>query len=142
MRIKDIREATASISSEIQNAYVNFSQMTVSVIAVESDVVRDGRPVTGYGICSNGRYAQGGILRERLIPRLEAAGEGELLTDDGSNFDPRKVRNVMLANEKPGGHGDRSVAAGALDMAIWDLVAKIAGACCRTATTTANMMSA
>ncbi|MBT3534515.1 MAG: mandelate racemase [Rhodospirillaceae bacterium] len=126
MRIKDIREATASISSEIQNAYVNFSQMTVSVIAVESDVVRDGRPVTGYGICSNGRYAQGGILRERLIPRLEAAGEGELLTDDGSNFDPRKVRNVMLANEKPGGHGDRSVAAGALDMAIWDLVAKIA----------------
>ena len=126
MRITDIREATASISSQIQNAYVNFSQMTVSVIAVESDVISNGKPVTGYGFCSNGRYAQGGILRERLIPRLRAAGEGDLLSDDGSNFDPRKIRNVMLSNEKPGGHGDRAVAAGALDMAVWDLVAKIA----------------
>ncbi len=125
MRITDIREATASISSNIQNAYVNFSQMTVSVIAVESDVMRHGRPVIGYGFCSNGRYAQGGILRERLIPRLTAAGEGALLSDDGGNFDPRKIRDTMLANEKPGGHGDRAVAAGALDMAVWDLVAKI-----------------
>ena len=126
MRITDIREATASISSDIQNAYVNFSQMTVSVIAVESDVMRHGRALTGYGFCSNGRYAQGGILRERLIPRLRAAGEGALLRDEGGNFDPRKIRDVMLANEKPGGHGDRAVAAGALDMAVWDLVAKIA----------------
>ena len=80
MRLTDIREATASISSQIQNAYVNFSQMTISVVAVESDVVRHGRPLTGYGFCSNGRYAQGGILRERLIPRLrtadKAAGDG------------------------------------------------------------------
>jgi D(-)-tartrate dehydratase len=30
-----------------------------------------------------------------------------------------------MANEKPGGHGERSVAVGILDMAIWDLVAKI-----------------
>ncbi|MDE0727524.1 MAG: mandelate racemase, partial [Alphaproteobacteria bacterium] len=125
MRITDIREATASISSEIQNAYVNFSQMTVSVIAVESDVIRGGKPVTGYGFCSNGRYAQGGILRERLIPRLRAAGEADLLCEFGDNFDPHKIRDVMLANEKPGGHGDRAVAAGALDMAVWDLVAKI-----------------
>ncbi|MFP6746205.1 MAG: enolase C-terminal domain-like protein [Alphaproteobacteria bacterium] len=126
MRIKDIREATASISSDIQNAYVNFSRMTISVIAVESDVMRHGRALTGYGFCSNGRYAQGGILRERLIPRLTAAGEGALLDDDGGNFAPRKIRDVMLSNEKPGGHGDRAVAAGALDMAVWDLVAKIA----------------
>lgn len=125
MRITDIREATASISSEIQNAYVNFSQMTVSVIAVESDVIRGGKPVTGYGFCSNGRYAQGGILRERLIPRLRAAGEADLLCEFSDNFDPHKIRDVMLANEKPGGHGDRAVAAGALDMAVWDLVAKI-----------------
>ena len=79
MRITDIREATASISSEIRNAYVDFSQMTVSVVAVESDVLRRSRPVTGYGFCSNGRYAQGGILRERLIPRLRAADPVEFL---------------------------------------------------------------
>ncbi|MDA1099028.1 MAG: mandelate racemase [Proteobacteria bacterium] len=126
MQISDIREATASIRSNIRNAYVDFSQMTVSVIAVESDVMRHGKPVTGYGFCSNGRYAQGGILRERLIPRLRAAAPGALLNDAGDNFEPRKIRNTMLANEKPGGHGDRAVAAGALDMAVWDLVAKLA----------------
>ncbi len=126
MRITDIREATASISSDIRNAYVDFSQMTISVIAVESDMVRHGRPVTGYGFCSNGRYAQGGILRERLIPRLRAAAPADLLEETGGNFDPRKIRDTMLSNEKPGGHGDRAVAAGALDMAVWDLVAKLA----------------
>ncbi len=31
-----------------------------------------------------------------------------------------------MHNEKPGGHGDRAVAAGALDMAVWDVIAKIA----------------
>lgn len=126
MKITDIREATASISSDIRNAYVNFSQMTVSVLAVESDVMRNGRPVTGYGFCSNGRYAQGGILRERLIPRLRDAEPSTLLDAAGTNFDPRKIRDTMFLNEKPGGHGDRAVAAGALDMAVWDLVAKIA----------------
>ncbi|MBL6950989.1 MAG: mandelate racemase [Alphaproteobacteria bacterium] len=126
MRISDIREATASISSNIRNAYVDFSQMTVSVIAVESDVVRHGRPVTGYGFCSNGRYAQGGILRERLMPRLRAAAPEALLNDAGDNFDPRKIRTIMLTNEKPGGHGDRAVAAAAVDMAVWDLMAKLA----------------
>ena len=73
MRIVDIREATASIKSDIRNAYVDFSQMTISVVAVESDVVRNGKALTGFGIGSNGRYAQGGILRERLIPRIRAA---------------------------------------------------------------------
>ena len=126
MRLTEIREATASISSQIQNAYVNFSQMTISVVAVESDVMRHGRRLTGYGFCSNGRYAQGGILRERLIPRIRAADEGSLMNDDGTNFAPSRIRNVMMNNEKPGGHGDRSVAVAALDMAVWDLVAKIA----------------
>ena len=30
----------------------------------------------------------------------------------------------MMTNEKPGGHGERSVAVGTLDMAIWDALAK------------------
>ena len=33
----------------------------------------------------------------------------------------------MMHNEKPGGHGERSVAVGTIDMAVWDAVAKIAG---------------
>ena len=32
-----------------------------------------------------------------------------------------------MRNEKPGGHGERSVAVGVLDMAVWDATAKIAG---------------
>jgi L-alanine-DL-glutamate epimerase-like enolase superfamily enzyme len=31
-----------------------------------------------------------------------------------------------MSNEKPGGHGERSVAVGTIDMAVWDAVAKIA----------------
>jgi D(-)-tartrate dehydratase len=30
-----------------------------------------------------------------------------------------------MTNEKPGGHGERSVAVGTLDMAVWDAVAKV-----------------
>jgi D(-)-tartrate dehydratase len=33
----------------------------------------------------------------------------------------------MMQNEKPGGHGERSVAVGTIDMAVWDAVAKIEG---------------
>ena len=32
-----------------------------------------------------------------------------------------------MTNEKPGGHGERSVAVGTVDMAVWDAVAKIDG---------------
>ena len=58
MRIVDIREATASIKSDIRNAFVDFSQMTISIVAFESDVIRDGKPLTGYGIGSNGRVQE------------------------------------------------------------------------------------
>ena len=55
MRITEIRETTASIASPIANAYIDFSKMTCSVVAVVTDVVRDGVPVVGYGFNSNGR---------------------------------------------------------------------------------------
>ncbi len=126
MRIVEIRETTAPIRSAIRNAVIDFSQMTVSVVAILTDVVRDGRKVVGFGFCSNGRYAQGGILRERLIPRIMEAVPAALLDTTGANFDPFRIWNCMMKNEKPGGHGDRAVAAGALDMAVWDMVAKIA----------------
>jgi L-alanine-DL-glutamate epimerase-like enolase superfamily enzyme len=125
MKITDVRERTFPLDSPIRNAYIDFSQMTCSVVAVETDVVRDGKPVIGYGFNSNGRYGAGGLLRERFIPRLQAAGPGDLLNDSGDNLDPFKIHACLMTNEKPGGHGERSVAVGVIDMAVWDAVAKI-----------------
>lgn len=125
MRIVDIRETNAPISSAIANAYIDFSKMTLSLVAVVTDVVRDGRPVVGYGFNSNGRYGQGGLIRDRFAPRIRDADPRTLVTDDGATLDPHRVWSAMMANEKPGGHGERSVAVGALDMAIWDAAAKI-----------------
>ncbi len=124
MRIVDIRESTAKLQSSMRNAVIDFSRMTTSVVAIITDVIRDGKPVVGYGCGSNGRYAQGGILRERLIPRLREA-EPESLLDASGNLDPVRIQACMMQNEKPGGHGDRAVAAAVIDMAVWDAVAKI-----------------
>jgi len=127
MRIVDIRDAVFPISSPIRNAYLDFSKMTASVVAVVTDVVRDGKPVVGYGFNSNGRYAASGLLNERFLPRLKEADPASLLNQAGDNLDPRKIWATMMANEKPGGHGERSVAVGVVDMAVWDAVAKLAG---------------
>src|ERR1700731_788617 len=127
LRIVDIRETVVPIASDIRNAYIDFSQMTVSVLALITDVIRDGKPVVGYGFNSNGRYAPSGLLRDRFIPRLKAAEPASILDNTGDNFHPLKIWNVLMRNEKPGGHGERSVAVGVFDMAIWDAVAKIAG---------------
>jgi L-alanine-DL-glutamate epimerase-like enolase superfamily enzyme len=126
MRIVDIREKTLPISSPIRNAYIDFSKMTLSLVAVVTDVIRDGKPVVGYGFNSNGRYGQGMLMRERFIPRIMEADPASLVDDTGANLDPHKIWNCMFTNEKPGGHGERSVAMGTMDMAIWDAVAKIA----------------
>jgi len=127
MKIVSIREKTVPISSAIRNAYIDFSAMTCSVVAVVTDVAREGRPVVGYGFNSNGRYAQGCLLRERVIPRLVSAEPASLLNDAGTNLDPHRIWARMMINEKPGGHGERSVAVGVIDMAVWDAVAKIEG---------------
>lgn len=127
MRIVEIREQTLPISSSIRNAYIDFSKMTLSLVAVITDVIRDGKPVVGYGFNSNGRYGQGTLMRERFIPRVLEADPGSLVDDSGSNLDPHKIWAAMMTNEKPGGHGERSVAVGTIDMAVWDAVAKIAG---------------
>ena len=127
MRIVDVREATHMIASPIRNAYIDFSKMTTSVVAVVTDVIRDGKPVIGYGFNSNGRYGQGGLIRERFAPRIMAAAPADLRDDTGENLDPDRVWAAMMKNEKPGGHGERSVAVGTIDMAVWDAVAKIAG---------------
>ncbi len=124
MRITAIHETTAALSSTMRNATIDFSKMTLSVVAIVTDAVRDGRPVIGYGFNSNGRYAQGGVLRERLIPRLLEAAPDSLLDAEG-HLDPARCRAVVMKNEKPGGHGERAFAVGALDCAIWDAVGKL-----------------
>src|SRR5215831_21423468 len=99
MKIIDILEVTKPIKSDIRNAYIDFSKMTLTLVAVMTDVVRDGKRVVGYGFNSNGRYGQGTLMRERFIPRVLEADPASLVDASG----------------------------GTIDMAVWDAVAKIAG---------------
>ena len=127
VRITEIRERTCPIASPIRNAYIDFSKITASLVAVVTNVIRDGKPVVGYGFNSNGRYGQGGLIRERFAGRVLEADPASLQDATGENLDPDRIWAAMMTNEKPGGHGERSVAVGTIDMAVWDAVAKIAG---------------
>jgi len=127
MRIVEIREKTVSIASPIANAYIDFSKMTCSVVAVITDVIRDGKPVIGYGFNSNGRYGQGALMRDRFLDRISEADPDSLIDQENDNLDPFAIWKTLMTNEKPGGHGERSVAVGTIDMAVWDAVAKIEG---------------
>lgn len=126
MRIVEIREDVAPIASRVRNAFIDFSTMTASIVAIVTDMRKGGKPVVGFGFNSNGRYAPQGLLRERFIPRLRDAAP-ESIVDERGLIDPHKAWTVMMSNEKPGGHGERSVAVGVLDMALWDAVAKAEG---------------
>ena len=127
MRIVDIRETSIALKSELRNAVFDFSEMTTSVVAVITDVIRDGKPVTGFAFNSTGRYACGAQMRARFIPRILKAPPESLLDDGGSNLDPEKILAAMMQREKPGGHTERSVAIGTIEVACWDAAAKIAG---------------
>ncbi len=127
MRITDIRETAVALKSDLRNAVFDFSEMTTSVVAVITDVVREGRPVAGFAFNSTGRYACGAQMRDRFIPRLLKAAPGSLLNDAGDNLDAEKILACMMQREKPGGHTERSVAIGTIEVAVWDAIAKIAG---------------
>ena len=121
-----IREVAVPINSTIRNAVFDFSEMTTSVVAVVTDVMRGGKPVTGFAFNSTGRYACGAQMRDRLIPRIMRAPPETLLNAAGDNLDPKKILACMMQREKPGGHTERSVAIGTIEVACWDAVAKIA----------------
>ena len=127
MRIIDIRETAVALNSNLRNAVFDFSEMTTSIVAVITDVVRDGKPVVGYAFNSTGRYACGAQMRARFIPRILAAKAESLLDDSGGNLDPGKILACMMQREKPGGHTERSIAIGTIEVACWDAAAKIAG---------------
>jgi len=123
VRIVDIRERSVPISRYADPALPSGG-LTTSIVAVVTDATRNGRPVIGYGFGSMGRFAQGGLIRERFAPRL--LGATDLATADGGGLDPFRAWHAMMANEKAGGHGERCVAVGTLDMALWDAAAKLA----------------
>ncbi|MFO1038509.1 MAG: enolase C-terminal domain-like protein [Geminicoccaceae bacterium] len=127
MRIVEIREAPVRLQADIQNAYVSFADHDVSLVAVITDVVQDGKPLVGLGFNSIGRYAQGGLMRERFIRRLLDAEPKSLLDDEGRLFRPEAVLKTLMRNEKPGGHGDRAGAVAAIEIACWDVNAKRRG---------------
>ena len=125
MRIIDVRERPIEISRH-RDPRIPSGGLTTSLVAVVTDVIRGGRPVVGYGFASIGRYAQSGLIGERFVPRLLRAPAQDITTDDGVNLDPFRAWTVMMTGEKPGGHGERCVAVGTLDKALWDAAAKIA----------------
>ena len=125
MRITDIKEIAVPLNSSMRNAAFDFSEMTTSVVAVVTDVVRGGKPVVGYAFNSTGRYACGAQMRARFIPRILKAAPETLLNAQGTNFDPEKILASMMQREKPGGHTERSIAIGTIEVACWDAVAKI-----------------
>src|SRR6478672_13752880 len=102
MKILSVHEGVVPISSSIRNAWIDFSSMDCSVLALVSDVVVDGEPVVGYGFNSNGRYSAGEILRRRILPRLLEADPDSLLDEAGA-LSPTAAWDVMMRNEKPGG---------------------------------------
>jgi L-alanine-DL-glutamate epimerase-like enolase superfamily enzyme len=127
MRIVDIRETAVPLKSELKNSSIDFSEMTTSVVAVITDVVREGKPVVGFAFNSTGRYACGAQMRARFIPRILKAPPDRLLNEAGDNFDPEKILAVMMRNEKSGGHSEHSVGIGTIEVAVWDAIAKIEG---------------
>lgn len=126
MKIVSAHEGVIPISSSMSNAFIDFSTMDCSIVALVSDVVVDGEPLVGYGFNSNGRYSAGDILRRRILPRLTDAPSDSLL-DERGELSPTRAWDMMMRNEKPGGRGERSVAVGVADMALHDLAAKAAG---------------
>ncbi|MDA7417098.1 mandelate racemase [Xenophilus arseniciresistens] len=127
MKILNIAERTIAIGSPLRNARVDFSQMTATVVAVSTDQFRDGHRVVGYAFNSLGRYACGGPMRDRFIPRLLAAIPDDLNDPVTGHIDPQCAVRLMLANEKLGAHAERSMAVGTIEVALWDIVGKLQG---------------
>jgi hypothetical protein len=101
MRIVDIRELSVPISRYADSS-VPSGGLTTSMVALITDVIRDGKPLVGYGFASIGRFAQSGLIRERFAPRLLAARDIEVMDDAGTNLDPFRAWKVVMTGEKPG----------------------------------------
>src|SRR3978361_127927 len=99
MRIVDIRETAIPLKSKLANSSFDFSEMTTSVVAVITDVIRDGKPVCGFAFNSTGRYAVGAQMRERFIPRIMKAAPDSLLDAGGNNLAPEQIVAAILGGD-------------------------------------------
>ena len=124
MKIVDIVERTLPISRYADSG-IPSGGLDTSAVALVTDAVSDGEPVVGYGFASIGRFGQRGLIIDRFAPRL-LRDQATAIDPTTGRLDPFRAWQVMMAGEKPGGHGERSVAVGTLDMAIWDACAKAA----------------
>jgi len=87
MRIVGIQERSVAIS-RYRDPSIPSGDLTTSIVAMTTDVIRAGRPVVGYGFSSIGRFAQSGLIRERFAPRLLSAGDTDLANDDERTSTP------------------------------------------------------
>ena len=126
MRIVAVREQTIQLGAAARNSSISLDAMTASAVAVHTDVKKNGQPLVGLAFDSIGRYGHGALLRERFIPRLLAASPDNY-ADGCGGIDPHRAWGVLMKDEKPGGHGERSGAVGLIDAALWDLAAKSVG---------------
>ena len=124
MRILQVRERNVLLSEAKRNASISFDGMTGSALCMVAE--HDGRRIAGFAFDSIGRYAKGGLLRERFIPRLRAAPMNALVDRDGV-IDPQACVRSVMADEKDGGHGERPGAVALIEAAAWDMRAKILG---------------
>ena len=67
MRITEIQTSTIKFNENRSNATMDFSEMTLGLCAVKTDIIRNGRPVIGYGYAALGRYSQESIWQERMM---------------------------------------------------------------------------
>ncbi|MGV3632754.1 MAG: enolase C-terminal domain-like protein [Pseudorhodoplanes sp.] len=123
MRIVAVNERTIPLSAASRNASISFDAMTATALVIVTDKTVNGRPLVGVAFDSVGRYGHGGLLRERFIPRLLAADPDDYADGQGG-IDPDKIWDIVMRNEKPGGHGERPGAVGLIDAAVFDLAAK------------------
>ncbi|MCZ6674474.1 MAG: mandelate racemase [Verrucomicrobia bacterium] len=123
-RIENVFVETIRLRADYCNAAVSFAELTGSVVAIVADRGDSSGPMVGFGFGSIGRYAHSEMIRERFARRLLVADPAEYNDTDGL-IDPNRMGSVMRRNEKPGGHGERTAAIGAVDMAAWDLLGKL-----------------
>ena len=94
---------------------IGFEAMTASALALVTD------RGTGYARLI-GRYGKEGVAAPSASSRLSSPLQK--LADEKGPIDPDACVRAVMANEKPGGHGERPGAVGLIEAAAWDLRAK------------------
>ena len=103
MKIVEIRDKAVPIDIRIRNASMSVTQLKFSIVAVVTDVVREGKPVVGFAFASNGRHACNPQIRDRFTPRLLGARPDALLDPQTGLIDPARAVDALMVSESPVG---------------------------------------